>query len=102
MPTEEKASYDKEKALHEKSKRERSELAYRIESNQVVARQAVQQGAATLLAMAAQSLRSLPDNLERKLSLSPAVTEEIEKTIHAVLTELAAGLEMLHTPAVAT
>lgn len=99
-PPPEKASFDKEKALHERSKRLRSELAHRIESRTVVMRASVQDGAAKALAMAAQSLRSLPDNLERKFNLPPAVTEEIEKTIHAVLTDLAADFEMLHTPAI--
>lgn len=99
VPPPEKASFDKEKALHEKSKRERSELAFKRESGEVVSRAAVQEGAATALAMAAQSLRSMPDNLERKLNLPAAVTEEIEKTVHAVLTDLAAAFEMLHTPA---
>lgn len=99
-PPPEKASFDREKALHERSKRLRSELAHKIESGEVVSRAAVQEASATALALAAQSLRSLPDNLERKLSLPPAVTEEIEKTIHAVLTDLAAAFEMMHTPAV--
>lgn len=97
-PPPEKASFDKEKALHERSKRLRSELAHRIESRTVVMRNAVQDGAAKALAMAAQALRSLPDNLERKFNLAPNVTEEIEKTIDAVLTDLAADFEMLHAP----
>lgn len=97
VPRPEKVDYDIEKALHEKSKRERSELAYKKESREVVSRVAVQEACATALAMAAQSLRSMPDNLERKLSLAPAVTEEIEKTIHAVLTDLAAAFAALHS-----
>lgn len=97
VPTEEKTSYDKEKALHEKSKRERSELAFKIESGTVVSRLAVQEASATAFAMAAQSFRSLPDNLERKLHLPPEVTEEIERTIDAVLSDLSSALEMMHT-----
>jgi len=102
VPPQEKTDYDREKALHEKSKRELSELKFKVESGQVVSRAAVQEAAATAFAMTAQSLRSLPDNLERKLHLSPTVTEEIEKVIHAVLTDLSAALEMMHTPAVPT
>ncbi len=94
--SEDRADYEAERALHEKSKRERSELAYRIESGQVVSRQAVQQAAATAFAMTAQSLRSLPDNLERKLGLSADLAEQIEQTIDAVLTDLSAALEAMH------
>jgi beta-glucosidase-like glycosyl hydrolase len=96
--SQERADYELERALHEKSKRERSELSYKIESGQVVSRQAVQQASATALAVAAQSLRSLPDNLERKLGLSPQVAEQIELTIDAILTDLSLALQAMHTP----
>lgn len=96
-PPQERSDYEAERALHEKSKRERSELAYQIESRQVVSRQAVQQAAATAFAMTAQSLRSLPDNLERKLGLSADLAEQIELTIDAVLTDLSAALEAMHS-----
>jgi predicted Zn-dependent peptidase len=94
--SQDRADYELERALHEKSKRERSELSYKIDSGQVVSRQAVQQAAATAFAMTAQSLRSLPDNLERKLGLSADVAEQIEMTIDAVLTDLSAALEAMH------
>ena len=96
--SQDRADYELERALHEKSKRERSELSYKIESGQVISRQAVQQASATAFAMTAQSLRSLPDNLERKLSLSPDVAEQIELTIDAVLTDLSLALQAMHTP----
>lgn len=97
--SQDRADYEEERALHEKSKRERSELQYKIDLGQVVSRQAVQEASATAFAVTAQSLRSLPDNLERKLGLSPAVAEQIELTIDAVLTDLSAALEAIHTPA---
>jgi len=97
MPKE-RADYEEERALHEKSKRERSELAYQLELGEVVSRQAVQVAAATAFAMTAQSLRSLSDNLERKLGLDPAVAEQIELTVDAVLTDLSLALEALHAP----
>ncbi len=97
--SQERVDYELERALHEKSKRERSELAYQIESRQVVSRQAVQQAAATAFAMTAQSLRSLPDNLERKLGLSADLAEQIELTIDAVLTDLSVALEARHNTA---
>jgi multidrug resistance efflux pump len=93
-----RADLDEEKAKHERSKRLRSELQYQIDLGKVVSRQAVQQASATALSVMAQSLRSLPDNLERKLGLSPAVTEQIEQTIDAVLTDLAAALAALTPP----
>lgn len=93
-----KADLEVEKALHERSKRQRSELQYQIDLGKVVSRQAVQQASATALAVMAQSLRSLPDTLERKLNLSPAITEQIEQTIDAVLTDLAAALADLTPP----
>ena len=97
--SEDRADYEAERALHEKSKRERSELQYKIDSGQVVSRLAVQEASATAFAITAQSLRSLPVNLERKLGLSPAIAEQIEQTIDAVLTELSAALEAMHSPA---
>ena len=93
-----KADYDEEKALHERSKRQRSELQYQIDLGKVVSRQAVQQASATALSVMAQSLRSMPDTLERKLNLSPIITEQIEQTIDAVLTDLAAALAALTPP----
>lgn len=93
-----RVDYEEERALHEKSKRERSELAYQMELGEVVTRQAVQVAAATAFAMTAQSLRSLSDNLERKLGLDPSVSEQIELTVDAVLTDLSLALEALHAP----
>jgi len=97
-PSAEKVSFDKEKALHEKVKRERAELALKVEAGKLVQRAAVQQAAAAALAMFAQSMRSLPDTIERKLHVSPEVTEEIEKTIDAALDDLAGAFELMHTP----
>lgn len=70
------------------------ELSYKIKSGQYVERAMVQEVCATLLAALAQSLRSLPDNLERKFNLPPDIVVEITYTIDATLSDIADGMAL--------
>lgn len=86
--------YAKARARKEAALADLNELDYKVKSGEYIARVAVQEACATLLATLAQALRSLPDNLERRHNLSPEIAEQIEVTIDATLSDLATGLEM--------
>lgn len=86
--------YDSARARKEKSLADMHELNYKIKSGEYISRSAFREASTTLLAELAQSLRSLPDNLERKFSLQAAVAQEIEKVIDASLADVAAGLAL--------
>jgi phage terminase Nu1 subunit (DNA packaging protein) len=84
-PGERKAWYDSEMRRREMQKDDR-ELIPAAEVGQVVA---------TAFAAVAQSIRSLPDNLERRLSLAPEVVDEIGRAMDEHLDDLAARLQIL-------
>jgi phage terminase Nu1 subunit (DNA packaging protein) len=87
--------YEREKARNEKAKADLNELDFKVKSGEYVSREAVQQAAATMLASIAQTLRSIPDTLERKINLSPDAAEEIGLQIDAILEGLGDELHML-------
>ena len=87
--------YERERTRNERAKADLNELEFKIKSKEYVPRAAVQQAAATLLASLAQSLRSLPDTLERKFNLPPDVAERIGEEIDHQLNLISSELEML-------
>lgn len=87
--------YEAARARNEAAKADINELEYRIKSGEYVEREAVKQAAATALAAIAQALRSLPDTLERKLNVTPEVTELIGAEIDACLESLSQDLALL-------
>lgn len=82
------AAYNKAKARVEEAKAEDAELNLAIKRGEYVLRTAVQTASATAVAAVVQSLRSLPDNLERKFNLKPEVVEAISVQIDDALAEL--------------
>ena len=72
-----------------------NELEFKIKSGEYVEREAVKQASATALAAVAQSLRSLPDTLERKLNITPEVAELIGAEIDATLDSLAEDFALM-------
>lgn len=72
------------------------ELDFKIKSGQYLSRDAFREASATLLAELAQGLRSLPDTLERKHGLPPAVVQAVEADIDDALARVAEGLSMFH------
>jgi phage terminase Nu1 subunit (DNA packaging protein) len=56
---------------------------------------------ATAFSVISQHLRSMPDNLERRIGISPELAEQIERETDEYLNELANALNML-TPAILT
>lgn len=94
-PPPEKVDFDKAKARHEYAKAALAELELRRRMGDVVSRAAVRDASAHALASVAQSLRSVPDDLERKFGLTPEQAEAIGKRIDEVLNDLADEFEML-------
>lgn len=87
--------FEKARARNEKAKADLNELEVKIKSGEYVARAAVQQAAATMLASIAQTLRSIPDTLERRVNLSPDTAELVGVEIDAILEGLGDELRML-------
>lgn len=92
--------FDRAKVRKEMSLADMHELNFKIKSGQYVERGAVREASATLLANLAQSLRGIPDNLERKFHLSADVAQEIEKVINASLADVSEGLSMFTSESV--
>jgi len=87
----ERLDFERERAEHERVKREQREFKLAVEKGEYVERAAVSQAAATALSVLSQSLRSLPDNLERMCGLTPDQAEVAQQQVDAALTELAAA-----------
>lgn len=94
VPPPEKVDYDKAKARSEAAKADLAELEYKIKSRQYVDRAAVVQMTTTAYATIAQTLRSIPDNLERA-GVSPEICQMISEHMDEGLNELADQFEML-------
>jgi phage terminase Nu1 subunit (DNA packaging protein) len=87
--------FDVARARNESAKADLNELEFKVKSGEYVARSAVVQATATAYAALAQTLRSLPDHLERRLALAPEVAEEIGRQIDEALGELAEVFERM-------
>jgi phage terminase Nu1 subunit (DNA packaging protein) len=84
-----RADFEKERAEHERVKREQRELALAIARGEYVPRAAVRQASATALSILTQAIRSIPDNCERQFSLPPEVVEGMQQQIDSALSEVA-------------
>ena len=89
------AIYDEERAEHERVKREQREFALARERGEYLPREVQRQAAATALAVLTQALRSIPDNLERTMSLAPEVVEAVAVQIDAALSEVATAFRAM-------
>lgn len=87
--------YNAARARKEEALADLNELDYAIKSGEYVARIAVRQAAATALAALTQTLRGVPDNLERRLGVAPEVAEAIGKEIDSALADLASEFEAM-------
>lgn len=88
-------AFSKARARKETALADMHELEFKIKSGKYLPREAFRDACATLLSSVAQSLRALPDNLERKHNLNPVQAGEVERTINAALADLAQDLEDL-------
>lgn len=91
---------DAAKARHESLKADLAELELRKRRGELVERAGVQTAAATALATLAQSLRSLPDALEREAGISPEMSERIGVMIDHALDDCADSFEMMTGPVI--
>lgn len=94
-PPQERVDYDRERARNEKAKADLNELDFKVKSGEYVSREAVQQAAATMLSSVAQTLRSIPDTLERRMNLNPDIAEAIGIEIDNILEGLGDELRIL-------
>lgn len=91
-------SFDKAKARKETALADLHELEFKVKSGQYVSRASVKQASATALAHLAQSIRSIPDTLERK-GVPVATCALIEEVITATLAEAGKSLAKLYSAA---
>lgn len=71
------------------------ELDYRIKQGEYVKRDEVRQVCATAFSSLTQTLRSIPDMLERREGLTPEMSERVGEVIDEVLDTIANEFEML-------
>lgn len=88
-------SFDEARARNEAAKASLNELELKIKSKEYVAIASVVQSMATAYSAIAQTLRSIPDNLERKINLDPTVAEEVGRVIDEALADLSNEMELL-------
>lgn len=88
--------YSRARAEHEEAKAKLAQLTLLIESGKYVSRDDVQRASAIALSAASQTLRAIPDNLERQLGVAPEVSENVAIAIDEVLADLALELEKMH------
>ena len=81
-------------ALKEESLAGLKALELQVETKKYLPRDAYREATATVLATLSQALRSIPDTLERKHSLSPAALQYIEATIDEQLSSAATTLAL--------
>jgi phage terminase Nu1 subunit (DNA packaging protein) len=93
VPPKERIDLDRERARNEKAKADLNELDLAVKRGEYVLRAEVRQATATALSALAQTMRSVPDNLERKLGVAPEVAQEVGVLIDAALDEVANQFE---------
>lgn len=93
-------SYDvsrarKEQALADKESvfAKKAALDYEIQSQNFIPRESVIRATATAYATIAQAMRSLPDMMERRLGIDPALAEELGVAVDELLDDLSKTLD---------
>lgn len=93
VPSDERLDYDSARARNETAKADLNELDLAVKRGEYVARSAVQQATATALSALTQTLRSIPDDLERTLGMDPHLAQDVGARIDAALQVLATQFE---------
>lgn len=96
LPDNPTALYAGAKARAQAADAAKKELEYRIKAGQYLPREDVKRALAEVFQAVAQGLRSIPDNIERKLGVSPDVAEAIGVYIDEALADLSYALEEIH------
>lgn len=97
LPADPGALYAGAKARKEAALAAKAELDFRVKAGLYLPREAVKTANATAYAAVAQALRSIPDNLERKLGVSPEIADAIGRFIDDAMGDLAHELARIHT-----
>ena len=71
------------------------ELEYKVKNGEYASRVSVQNAVASAMAAISQTLRSIPDNIERKLGVSPELAQEVGFQIDEAMDSLADELERM-------
>lgn len=87
------------KARKEAAEAAKKELEYRIKAGLYLPREAVRRALAESFQAVAQGLRSIPDNIERKLGLPPEVAEMVGIYIDEAMADLSYALEQINNQA---
>lgn len=90
------ALYAGAKARKEAAHAAKAELEFRIKAGQYLPRDAYRSAMATAFQAVAQALRSIPDNLERKMGVTPEVAEAVGAAIDEAMGDLAYSMEQMH------
>ena len=100
VPSDDRLDYEAARARNESAKADLNELDLAIKRGEYVPRAEVQAATATALSALSQTLRSVPDNLERTLGLSPGIAQEVGRQIDAALDDMATRFEELTVQAI--
>ena len=100
VPSDDRLDYEAARARNESAKADLNELDLAIKRGEYVPRAEVQAATATALSALSQTLRSVPDNLERTLGISPDIAQEVGRQIDAALDDMATRFEELTVQAV--
>ena len=87
--------FNKSRAAVEAVKAKQAELLYRVTLGKYVDREAIQRASALVMAQFAQGMRSMQDDMERKLALTPELAEAIGKYVDDQLDQLASEFELM-------
>lgn len=86
---------DAVKLEHERVKMAQREHALAVQEGRYLPREATRTAAQTALAVLTQSLRTIPDNCERKFSLPPEVVQSIQAEVDAALNNAALAFKAM-------
>ena len=100
VPSDDRLDYEAARARNESAKADLNELDLAVKRGEYVPRAEVQAATATALSALSQTLRSVPDNLERTLGLSPDIAQEVGRQIDAALDDMATRFEELTVQAI--
>lgn len=96
VPTNPGALYAGAKARKEAALAAKAELEFRVKAGLYLPREAIRSALAEAFQTVAQTLRSVPDNLERKLGATPEIAEAVSAAIDEAMGELAYAMEQMH------
>lgn len=92
-------NYGKARARKEAAQADKAEIEAAQMAGSIVDRNAVRDAVAKAFSTISQSLRAIPDSLERQIGLAPEIAEKVGAMIDEAMGELANELEEIHKEA---